>query len=798
MRAFLRPCAAAAIVALCLAAAGPAAAEPAGQAVPCPAALDSAAVVEDRLDDVGPRALVLGNGDLNALLFSQGDALVMRVTKNDVWDHRIDTSEDPPLCKIDVKNHTWASGASKVPSWHGRPYPVPRVCAIVRLGAAAAQTWHPVRAQGSKNTWALRDGLAVMAVEGKAGASSGWRCEFPELSSDQYGRLKLRLSGSGAARYFVDLLASDGKEIVHSGWIDTPREEAEKVFPLPAAVKFSRLDLYAMTADGKLAENRYREVALDGPGGTVALDLKSAGAAAAAWTARLDLRRAVAHIARAGNPAAPTTVRTLAQQNVFLIECDRPGSLAPVPAGYLPAAEEGETEGVKWVKQHLPGDPDYGGMDVVTALGESGRRKAVAVVTSLESKDAMGDALRLVRETLSADAAALVRDHEQVWQRFWAAGGVELADPEVQNWWYRMLYYMRCFARPGAWAVGCYAGLANDKPGWHSGYTFDYNVEQTFWTPFACNRMEMAEPYVHLITHYLPRAQWMARQTYDCGGAFYPINMFGIDNCPTDIAYIRLVCRAVMESSRVLGRDADLAERCRRLLALLPDYPTAEAEGGTIVVDWQGCKATDVRVHNVTVPAIPVFPAEQVTWFSPESEKALFVRTINALRHNGNNANVMLNVARARLSLPAAYEETRTWFTGKATPNGMFAWLGHGYYLSESSAVSGLVAELLMQSVGDVIRLFPAWPKDKAAKFTSLRAQGGFLVSAEQADGKCTRLEITSTVGGRLQLVSPWAAINVRRAGGETALRPDARGIVALDTQAGERLEFVCATEAKP
>jgi hypothetical protein len=588
--------------------------------------------------------------------------------------------------------------------------------------------------------------------------------------------------------------------------------------------------------------------------------------------------------------AATTTVRALAQRNVFLIECDRPGSLAPVPASYLPDAKQGETEGVKWVKQHLPGDPDYGGMDVVTALGEGGRRKAVAVVTSLESRDAMGDALRLVRETLAADAAALVCDHECEWQRFWAAGGVELADPDMQNWWYRMLYYLRCFSRPGAWAIGCYAGLANDKPGWHSGYTFDYNVEQTFWTAFACNRMEMAEPYVRLVIHYLPRARWMARQTYDCGGAFYPINMFGIeqpdpakcrsrnnrqtayvpwsyalclpgwavqnlwlhykyqpdreflektaypvlretavfyghfmdkcsrdaagkvrlgpsystehgpfgiDNCPTDIAYIRLVCQAVMESSRALGRDADLAERCRRLLALLPDYPTAEAEGGTIVVDWQGCKATDVPVHNVTVPAIPVFPAEQVTWFSPESEKALFVRTINALRHNGNNANVMLNVARARMSMPSAYEETRTWGAGKATPNGMFFWLGHGYYLAESSAVSGLIAEFLLQSVGDTVRVFPAWPKEKAAKFSHLRAQGGFLVSAEQADGKCTRLEITSTVGGRLQLVSPWAGVKVKRAGGEAALRPDARGIVALDTQAGERLEFVGATEAK-
>ena len=67
----------------------------------------------------------------------------------------------------------------------------------------------------------------------------------------------------------------------------------------------------------------------------------------------------------------------------------------------------------------------------------------------------------------------------------------------------------------------------------------------------------------------------------------------------------------------------------------------------------------------------------------------------------------------------------------------------------------GLTAELLLQCVGDTIRVFPAWPKGQDARFTDLRAQGGFLVSAEQKDGQVVRLEITSTVGGRLRLLHP-------------------------------------------
>ena len=124
----------------------------------------------------------------------------------------------------------------------------------------------------------------------------------------------------------------------------------------------------------------------------------------------------------------------------------------------------------------------------------------------------------------------------------------------------------------------------------------------------------------------------------------------------------------------------------------------------------------------------------------------------------------MVNVARARFSLPEAYTETRAHFSNIVTSNGLYAgWPGHGYYLAESWAFAGLTAELLLQSVGDIIRVFPAWPQEQDAKFANLRAQGGFLVSAEQQNGKVTKLEIVSTVGGKLRLLDPWTGKLVER-----------------------------------
>jgi len=66
---------------------------------------------------------------------------------------------------------------------------------------------------------------------------------------------------------------------------------------------------------------------------------------------------------------------------------------------------------------------------------------------------------------------------------------------------------------------------------------------------------------------------------------------------------------------------------------------------------------------------------------------------------------------------------------------------GYGGYLwydwrSVENKYLGVLAttEMLIQSQGGVIRLFPFWPEEKSASFTGLRAIGGFVVSASCKD----------------------------------------------------------------
>jgi hypothetical protein len=785
---------------------------------------------------------------------------------------------------------TWPWGIpvdSKL-SW-SRPYPCPRACAHVYLGGGreAAGGWRQIRA-GGRNEWRFRDGAAVMSVAGRAGASNGYSFAPLDVATDRYTKLRVKLSGSENARFYIDAMGEGGDTVFASKWQETPVEPREITFDLPPNRRIRRIVLYTWTEDGKPAENRFTDVTFVGEKDQVPVALAAAGKAGDAG-GTLDIRRGVARVRNPGPAGGETLVRALAQRNALLISAPGVAVLEPIP--FDPPAQTAVTDqAVQWVKQTFPGDADWPGMSFAVALAQQGERKAVAVVTSLESRDIIAAAVAMAAKTLADDARTLIAEHEKAWDAFWSASGVDLDDPFLRNVWYRNLYFLRCVSKPGVEAVGLYAGLVNDRPAWHGGHTTNYNAEQTFWAPYVSNHPELGEPYERLIHRYLPRARWFARKAYGCGGAFYPHNLFAYEppdpdrckspngrmhvyspwgytigvsgfavqnlwwhhkyypadraylktiaypavrdvalfyadfmdhcerdgagrvilapsvspehwgwtsnwsrnrNCTFDIAFAHFTFDAAIEGARTLGCDADLARRWQAAIGRMPPYPTT---GGDRPVVIDVADAPPIT-YNIAVPAVPVFPAGVVTYFSPDEQKHLFARTIEQIKWNGNNSAVILPAARARLSMPAAWQSMKAEFQARSRSNGTLTLnrLGHGInnhgHYTEQFAATMAVSELLLQSVGDVLRVFPAWPADKAARFERLRAQGGFVVSAEQADRRVRQVRVTATVGGPLRLLSPWPTVTVesslRRA---VATAPDARGIIEVQTQTNETL----------
>ncbi len=168
-------------------------------------------------------------------------------------------------------------------------------------------------------------------------------------------------------------------------------------------------------------------------------------------------------------------------------------------------------------------------------------------------------------------------------------------------------------------------------------------------------------------------------------------------------------------------------------------------------------------------------------------------------RRKGNNSAIMLSVSRARLSMPETPAWVRRELTARLRPNGTltlnrneprFGFNNFGHY-TEQFAASMAINELLLQSVADVVRVFPAWSLDKPARFHQLRARGGFLVSAACDKGNVGPVSVESTADDRLRLLSPWPGIEVVGAdGGATSLTLNEKGIIELDTQVGQTFEF--------
>jgi hypothetical protein len=846
------------------------------ECIPFSDALKDADVLLSSISDGQAESLMLGNGDLYGIVWERDGGLFMRITKNDIWDARVDTSNDPDLPHVDMETREVSGGTGAPPSY-AKLYPQPRCATGLRLGPSLsndALQWRCIRTAPQFALNPMEDGTgAEMSVGGEALDSTGYQVQLPD--NPVAASMQFTINGSENAEYYADVFGPAGEKIFNTGWTPSPRVEQQIELEF-RPVQVGAVVLYTRTLDGAEAENLFGGVCLRNDDEEIVLKFQTASSR----NARLDVAKAVATIE--SDRGETTQVRILHDGNVVLVRSCEPVLLEPIFADTLPDAVLGETDGVSWLRMEMPGDDDYEGMVYAAGVAAQGDWKVVSLVTSFDVNggDPLQHAIDLAKSTIRHEADSLISRHEEAWGRFWSRSGVDLADSELQRLWYRMLYFAKTVCKPGAAPVALMPPLASDATPWHADYHHNYNAWQAFWPLPAANHPELADPWISYIDEMLPRFQWLARQRYDLEGAVFPISSFlhepdptqctsnnnrqvgmnpwgmtigmggmsvqsmwqkhlcepdpeylrekiyptlrevakfyvgymekckrdsqgsvvlgpsyspehgpmGINNCPFDIGYVRYTFNALIQASEELGVDQDLAAQCRTYKDLMGDYPTAlNGDGEPVIVDWDGCGYKQVPQHNIEVPASPVFPCDQVTWFSSEAEKELFRRTIRDTTRTGNNSHIMFNIAKARLSMPEAVADAKAWAVPRTLPNGFiqFPW-AHGTFMQEMIGLVGLINEFLLQSVDNKIRVFPCWPKDQDARFAGLRAQGGFLVAAEQKSGQVVKLEVISTVGGSLQLLSPWDRIAVN---GEAVTTVE-QGLVTLETEPGETLTF--------
>ena len=121
---------------------------------------------------------------------------------------------------------------------------------------------------------------------------------------------------------------------------------------------------------------------------------------------------------------------------------------------------------------------------------------------------------------------------------------------------------------------------------------------------------------------------------------------------------------------------------------------------------------------------------------------------------DGERAQKALNIfARAFCSQNSFH------LNGDQTKSGYSKFTYRPFTLEGNMAAASGLQEMLLQSYGGIIRIFPAIPGSwKNTGFYQLRAEGAFLVSAYKKAGDLIKVEIFSERGGELAIENPFGS----------------------------------------
>jgi alpha-L-fucosidase 2 len=225
------------------------------------------------------------------------------------------------------------------------------------------------------------------------------------------------------------------------------------------------------------------------------------------------------------------------------------------------------------------------------------------------------------------------------------------------------------------------------------------------------------------------------------------------------LGLIRNAFDLIIDLSSTLQIDENRQEKWKNILSKLSDFPTQTRNGKEVFryteegVAWWNDNGLGIQ-H--------IYPANAVNLDSSVKLLSVARNTIDEMqRWQDNNTSNSFFVAAIRVSYnPSTILAELHKYALHTYPNGFQLNNQHG--IENSCTVANALNEMLCMSAGNVIRLFPVFPKDQDASFTNIRTWGAFLVSAQQQNGIISGVKIFSEKGKLCTLVNPWPGSKVQ------------------------------------
>lgn len=302
---------------------------------------------------------------------------------------------------------------------------------------------------------------------------------------------------------------------------------------------------------------------------------------------------------------------------------------------------------------------------------------------------------------------------------------------------------------------------------WQQTMNAPFNVPLFSWYYEYTGDMDFlrdkAYPYIRLCGDFYE--DYIQKETH--GDSYrYTITTGGHENSwdlnpPSDLAFVEQTFGLLLKYSKLLGVDHKRRKKWNDILSHLPAYkvimPTQTPNQGLPVyakneagwdlpshaIQMHGAYPCEVLNLHSDTTALQI--ARNTLYYYEVSQKG-FTDTMNEL---GLSAFVM----GARVGLdPTLLITNMKSLIQRAGPNFLIL---DGHHCTEKTAVIETVNSMMLQTVEDVMHLFPCWTKTSAS-FTRLRAKGAFLVSAHYDGTTVSDLTIRSEKGGVCKLSNPW------------------------------------------
>ena len=237
-----------------------------------------------------------------------------------------------------------------------------------------------------------------------------------------------------------------------------------------------------------------------------------------------------------------------------------------------------------------------------------------------------------------------------------------------------------------------------------------------------------------------------------------------------DLAFIRWT----FEKAAELAKDLGLKEEAAKWQSILKEWPSfaLDDEGGMAFAPGHPY----VESHRHFSHLVGFHPLGVIDWSNGEKDQAIIKSTLANLEKRGpdwwcgyswswlgnlyarafmgDKAAESLRIFSENFCLPNSFH-----VNGEQHDKGYSKMKYRPFTLEGNFAFAAGVQEMLIQSHTGILHIFPAIPaRWKDVSFSTLRASGAFLVSAEQKAGKVVKVEIVSEKGGVCKLKNPFQA----------------------------------------